>query len=77
MRVSCTRRRWSGALTPDKARDLLGRTKAARLLQGYRGGSPLDTAAVVDALVALGRIAQDLPDVIESIDIKAVSLALR
>src|SRR5205807_7855559 len=53
----------------DKARDLLARTRAAALLQGYRGAPPRDVDAVADALVALGRLAMDLPDVIESVDI--------
>jgi acetate---CoA ligase (ADP-forming) len=52
-----------------KAHDMLARTRAGRLLQGYRGGPPLDLDAVADALVALGRLADDLKDVIESVDI--------
>ncbi|MDB5776154.1 MAG: putative acetyl-CoA synthetase [Herbaspirillum sp.] len=56
-------------LTPDKARDMLSRTRVSRLLQGYRGTKPRDVEAVVQALVALGRIAVDLGDVLESIDI--------
>ena len=36
---------------------------------GYRGGASLDVEAVVDALVALGRLAIDLEDVIQSVDI--------
>jgi len=35
----------------DKARELLGRTHAARLLAGYRGSAALDVETVVDALV--------------------------
>jgi len=53
----------------DKARDTIERTRAARLMRGYRGGSPLDMEAAVDALVALGRLAADLGDVIEAVDI--------
>jgi hypothetical protein len=53
----------------DKARDLLGRTRAGRLLQGFRGSAPRDTDAVIDALAALGHLALDLPDVIESLDV--------
>jgi acetate---CoA ligase (ADP-forming) len=53
----------------DKARDLLARTRAATLLQGYRGAPPRDVDAVADALVALGRVAVDFADVVESIDI--------
>jgi acetyltransferase len=43
-------------------------TRAGRLLAGYRGKSG-DIAAVADALVNLGRLAADLGDVIEAIDI--------
>ncbi len=53
----------------DKARDMLDRMRGATLLRGYRGSAALDTEAVVDALVALGRIAVDLEDVIQSVDV--------
>ena len=53
----------------EKARDMLSRTRVARLMQGYRGGEALDVEAVVDALVGLGRMAMDMPDVIESVDV--------
>jgi acetyltransferase len=56
-------------ITPDKARAMLARTHAARLMAGYRAAPRLDADAVVDALVALGRIADDLADVVQSIDI--------
>ena len=56
-------------ITAAKARAMLARTHAARLLAGYRGGAALDAEAVVAALVALGRIAEDLADVVQSIDI--------
>jgi acetyltransferase len=56
-------------ISREKAHDMLTRTRAGRLLQGYRGGPPLDLDAVADALVALGRLADDLKDVIESVDI--------
>ncbi len=44
-------------------------TRAGRLLDGYRGGKPGDREALLDALVNLGRLAQELGDVIEAIDI--------
>jgi acetate---CoA ligase (ADP-forming) len=56
-------------ITRDKARAMIGRTHAARLMGGYRGTVALDSDAVVDALVALGRIAEELADVVQSIDI--------
>jgi hypothetical protein len=48
---------------------MLARTHVARLLRGYRGGGARDAGAVADALVALGRIAVDLGELVESIDI--------
>ena len=53
----------------EKARDLLDRMRGGKLLRGYRGTAGLDIDAVVDALVALGRLAVDLDDVIQSVDI--------
>jgi acyl-CoA synthetase (NDP forming) len=56
-------------MTREKARAMIGRTHAARLMAGYRGAAALDAGALVDALVALGRVAEDLADVVQSIDI--------
>jgi acetyltransferase len=56
-------------MTPDKARAMIERTHAARLMRGYRSSPVLHTDAVIDALIALGRIADDLGDVVQSIDI--------
>jgi acyl-CoA synthetase (NDP forming) len=56
-------------ITREKAHDMLAQTRAVRLLQGYRGSSELDIEAVVDGLVALGRIAVDLGDSLQSIDV--------
>jgi hypothetical protein len=56
-------------VTPAKARDLIARTRAARLIEGFRGAPARDAEAVVNALVALGRLAVDGSDVIESIDV--------
>jgi hypothetical protein len=56
-------------LSRDKARAMIERTHAARLMHGYRSAPALDADAAVDALVALGRIAEDLADVLQSIDI--------
>ena len=56
-------------LTREKARAMIERTHAARLLRGYRSSPALDTDTVIDALIALGRIAEDLADVVQSIDI--------
>ncbi len=56
-------------ITPEKARAMIERSHAARLMSGYRSAAALDAGAVVAALVALGRIAEDLADVVQSIDI--------
>jgi hypothetical protein len=52
-----------------RARDMVRATRAGRLLDGFRGGKPGDMEALCAALVALGRLARDLGDVIEAIDI--------
>jgi acyl-CoA synthetase (NDP forming) len=52
-----------------QARAMIERTAAGRLLKGYRGAPPCDEANVLDALTALGRLAHDLGDRLESIDI--------
>src|SRR5215475_3035952 len=56
-------------VTPEKARDMLARLRVAKLLAGYRGAPAYDVDAVVDALVALGRLTVDLADIVQSVDI--------
>jgi len=56
-------------VSPEKARDMLARMRGARLLAGYRGSPALDADALVNALVALGQLAVDLEDVVQSVDI--------
>jgi acetyltransferase len=56
-------------ISRDKARDMLKRTRVARLIEGYRGSEPRDVGTIIDALVGLGRLAVDCPDVILSVDI--------
>jgi acetyltransferase len=56
-------------ISRDKARDMLKRTRVARLIEGYRGSEPRDVGTIIDALVGLGQLAVDCPDVIESVDI--------
>ncbi|MGH6670648.1 MAG: acetate--CoA ligase family protein [Xanthobacteraceae bacterium] len=56
-------------ITREKARAMIERTHAAKLMGGYRGATSLDVDAAIDALVALGHIAEDLADVVGSIDI--------
>jgi acyl-CoA synthetase (NDP forming) len=47
----------------------LGRTQASKLLAGYRGAPAHVPERIVNALVALGRIAMDFGALVESIDI--------
>src|SRR5262249_37615153 len=56
-------------LPPWQAKAMLERTTAGRRLKGYRGAPACDEASVAAALVALGRLAHDLGDALESIDI--------
>jgi acyl-CoA synthetase (NDP forming) len=54
---------------PWQAKAMIERTTAGRLLKGYRGSPACDDASVLKALIALGRLAHDLGDQLESIDI--------
>src|SRR5262249_52073206 len=56
-------------LDRDEALTMVKATRAARLIEGFRGNRPGDLAALLDALVNLGRLAQELADVIEAVDI--------
>jgi len=47
------------------ARDMIGRTRVSRLLAGYRDRPPADLEALAGVLVALGRLAVDVPEVAE------------
>src|SRR5215470_796602 len=56
-------------LPPWQAKAMIERTSAGKLLKGYRGAPACDEAGVLAALSALGRLAHDLSDQVESIDI--------
>ncbi len=56
-------------LSPQQARDMIARTKASKLLAGYRGAPPCDIESIVNAIVALSELTHDLGDDVESIDI--------
>ncbi|WP_377705279.1 bifunctional acetate--CoA ligase family protein/GNAT family N-acetyltransferase [Pseudoduganella sp. UC29_71] len=47
------------------AGDLVGRTRVARLLAGYRDRPPADLAALYDVLIRLGQLAADIPELAE------------
>jgi len=53
---------------PDEAHRMLRELHGFPLLDGARGAKPADLDALVDAIVKLGRLAQDLHDVIGEID---------
>jgi acetate---CoA ligase (ADP-forming) len=55
-----------------QAKAMIERTTAGKLLKGYRGTPPGDEGSVLAALIALGRLAHDLGDQVESIDINPV-----
>lgn len=57
----------------DAAAALLAKTKAGRLVDGFRGKS-LDKAGVLTALTGLGRLALELGDVVEAIDVNPLSV---
>jgi len=56
-------------LSRDRAERLVDETRAGVLLGGYRGERAYDRDGVIEALVALGRLAADLGNAIESVDI--------
>jgi acyl-CoA synthetase (NDP forming) len=49
-------------VTRGDAEAMIGELKAARLLAGYRGGSPRDTRALIDAILAFARMGDALGD---------------
>jgi acetyltransferase len=55
-----------------QAKAMIERTTAGKLLKGYRGMPAGDEGSVLASLIALGRLAHDLGDQVESIDINPV-----
>ena len=47
------------------ARELIARTRVARLLAGYRDRPPADLDAICDVLIALSQLLADLPELAE------------
>ena len=47
------------------ARDLVDRTRVARLLKGFRGRPPADLDALCDSLIAVAQMLADLPELAE------------
>ena len=51
------------------AEDMINSTRVGRLIDGYRGQAAMDKNAVIDALMAIGRVASDLSDYVHSVDV--------
>ena len=47
------------------AREMIGRTRVARFLAGYRNRPPADMDAIVAALVQVSRLVSDIPEIVE------------
>ena len=52
-----------------RAGRMINETRAGRIIDGYRGDGPYDREAIIDSLVAIGQMAADNSDSIESLDI--------
>ncbi|HEX9117354.1 MAG TPA: acetate--CoA ligase family protein [Anaerolineae bacterium] len=52
-------------LTAADAEEMIGEVRSARLLAGLRGAAPADRAALVDAIVRIGQLAADRPEIAE------------
>jgi hypothetical protein len=59
----------SAPLSQDSAQALIKRVRASKLLAGWRGQTPFDKKALVDALVALSNFALTYSDQLEGVDI--------
>lgn len=59
----------SAPLTPRRAEALIAASRGSRLLEGWRGGPPLDRAALVAALCALSHFAAAHRDEVESVEV--------
>lgn len=56
-------------LNAKRAEALISKTKAAKLISGYRGTKALDKMALIDALVAFSRLVVDLGPRLHSLDV--------
>ena len=59
-------------LSPEGARDLISRTRAATLLRGFRGQPEMDEDALVEAMVCLSRFAAHHADGLAEMDVNPV-----
>jgi acetate---CoA ligase (ADP-forming) len=51
--------------SPEEAKAMLGEIRAHALLDGVRGQPAVDKAAIVDALLRIGQLVQDFPEIAE------------
>lgn len=59
-------------VSPERATALLGRLKAAKVLDGYRGSAPVDRAALGELIAKVGDLALALGDDLVSLEINPV-----
>jgi hypothetical protein len=52
-------------LSDSDVEELIGETRAARLLAGHRGRPPADRAALTDILARVSRLSEDVPEIAE------------
>jgi acetyltransferase len=64
-------------LDRDAALALIGRTRVARIIAGYRGSKPLDREALVKALLAVSQLSSDAGAKLRSLDINPFLLKRR
>ncbi len=58
----------------ERAKETIALTRASQLLGGYRGAPVCDVEALAQAMVSLGRVACELGDVIEAIDVNPIAV---
>jgi hypothetical protein len=56
--------------------EALGRLRSAKLLDGVRGAPPADVEAVIDAVLAIGRLMRSVPQIAE-IDVNPLMVHAR
>ena len=56
----------------DEAREMLGRLRGARILDGVRGARPADVDALVALLVAVSELAAEAGDALDALDLNPV-----
>jgi acyl-CoA synthetase (NDP forming) len=54
-----------GGAGEDEVREALGKLRSVKLLAGVRGAPPADTESIVQVVVAIGRVMQTVPEIIE------------